>query len=116
MQSSGCGLYAVERQGKEALVEEHLKMRQQQSARLLNKLHKRLLVWKEQLIPKHHMAETINYALGLWQELKVFCADGAVPIDNNVSERETKRVIINRKNSLFIGKSPCSFFACKITC
>ena len=31
--------------------------------------------------------------------LNVFCSDGAVPIDNNVSEREMKRVVLNRKNS-----------------
>jgi transposase len=30
-------------------------------------------------------------------------ADGAVPIDNNVSEREMKRIVLNRKNSLFVG-------------
>jgi hypothetical protein len=35
--------------------------------------------------------------------LNVFAADGAVPIDNNVSEREMKRVVLNRKNSLFVG-------------
>jgi transposase len=29
--------------------------------------------------------------------------DGAVPIDNNVSEPEMKRVVLNRKNSLFVG-------------
>jgi hypothetical protein len=33
----------------------------------------------------------------------VFCSDGAVPIDNNVSEREMKRALVNRKNSLFVG-------------
>jgi transposase len=33
----------------------------------------------------------------------VFCSDGAVSIDNNVSEREMKRVVLNRKNSLFVG-------------
>ncbi len=49
------------------------------------------------------MAEAINYALGQWQELSVFLTDGAVPIDNNVSEREMKRVVLNRKNSLFVG-------------
>ena len=49
------------------------------------------------------MAEAVNYALGQWTELNVFCADGAVPIDNNVSEREMKRVVLNRKNSLFVG-------------
>jgi transposase len=27
----------------------------------------------------------------------------AVPIDNNISEREMKRVVLNRKNSLFVG-------------
>ena len=96
-------LYAVERQGKGASVEERLRLRQQQSAPLLDKLHEKLLLWKEQLLPKHPMAEAINYALGQWQELNVFCADGAISIDNNVSEREMKRVVLNRKNSLFVG-------------
>ena len=78
-------------------------MRQQQSAPLLAELRERLLVCKEQLLPKHPMAESINYALGQWNELNVFCSDGTVPIDNNVSEREMKRVVLNRKNSLFVG-------------
>ncbi|MHB8390784.1 MAG: IS66 family transposase [Acidobacteriaceae bacterium] len=62
-----------------------------------------LFEWKEQLLPKHPMAEAIHYALGQWTELNVFCSDGAVPIDNNISEREIKRVVLNRKNSLFVG-------------
>jgi hypothetical protein len=49
------------------------------------------------------MAEAIHYALNQWAELNVFCSDGAIPLDNNVSEREMKRVILNRKNSLFVG-------------
>ena len=28
---------------------------------------------------------------------------GCVPIDNNASEREMKRIVLNRKNSLFVG-------------
>jgi hypothetical protein len=51
------------------------------------------------------MAEAVNYALGQWQELNVFCNDGAAAIDNNVSEREVKRVVLNRKNSLFVGNA-----------
>jgi hypothetical protein len=31
-------------------------------------------------------------------------SDGAVPIDNNVSEPEMKRVVLNRKNSLFVAR------------
>jgi transposase len=96
-------LYAVERQCKDASVEERLKMRQQQSAPMLAQLRERLLTWKEQLLPKHPMAEAVNYALSQWTELNVFCSDGAVSIDNNVSEREMKRVVLNRKNSLFVG-------------
>jgi hypothetical protein len=90
-------LYAVERQSKDASVEERLKLRQRQSAPLLAQLRERLLAWKEQLLPKHPMAEAIHYALGQWTELNVFCSDGAVSIDNNVSEREMKRVVLNRK-------------------
>lgn len=96
-------LYAIERQCKDASVEERLKLRLQQSAPLLAQLRERLLSWKEQLLPKHPMAEAVNYALSQWTELNVFCSDGAVSIDNNVSEREMKRVVLNRKNSLFVG-------------
>jgi transposase len=96
-------LYAVERQCKDGSAAERLKLRREQSAPLLAQLHDRLLDWKQQLLPKHPMAEAISYALGQWQELNVFCSDGAVPIDNNVSEREMKRVVLNRKNSLFVG-------------
>jgi len=96
-------LYAIERQAGAASVEERLKLRRERSAPVLADLRQRLLVWKERLLPKHPMAEAINYALGQWTELNVFCSDGAVSIDNNVSEREMKRVVLNRKNSLFVG-------------
>jgi transposase len=68
-------------------------------------LWNKFLACKEQLRPKHPMAEAVNYTLGQWEELNVFCFDGAVPIDNNVSEREMKRVVLNRKNSLFVGNA-----------
>jgi transposase len=96
-------LYAVEHQAINLTAEECLKLRQAQFALLLMELYERLLVWKEQLLPKHPMADAINYALGQWSELNVFSTDGAVPIDNNVSERGMKRIVLNRKNSLSVG-------------
>jgi transposase len=96
-------LFAVEQQAKELSVEERFELRQKQSRPVLSELRRKLLGWKEQLLPKHPMAEAVNYTLGQWTELTVFCSDGAVPIDNNVSEREMKRVVLNRKNSLFVG-------------
>ena len=49
------------------------------------------------------MAEAISYALSQWQELNVFASDCSVSIDNNASEREMKRVVLNRKYLLFVG-------------
>jgi len=96
-------LYVVEKQAKVVSVAERRELRQAQSAPVLAELRRRLLAWKEPLLPKHPMAEAVNYTLSQWAELNVFCWDGAVPIDNNVSEREMKRVVLNRKNSLFVG-------------
>jgi transposase len=98
-------LYAVERQARELPAAEQLKLRQRSSAPVLAGFREKLLGWKEQLLPKHPMAEAVSYVLGQWEELNVFCSDGAVPIDNNVSEREMKRVVLNRKNSLFVGNA-----------
>jgi len=96
-------LFAVERQAKDVSESERLELRQKQSVAVLAELHRKLLIWKEQLLPKHPMADAVNYTLSQWEALTVFTTDGAVPIDNNVSEREMKRVVLNRKNSLFVG-------------
>ena len=69
---------------------------------MLTTLREKFLAWKEQLLPKSPMAFAINYARSQWQELNVFSTDGAVAIDNKVSAREMKRVVLHRKNSLFV--------------
>src|ERR1700727_1951455 len=96
-------LFRVERKAKDCSVDQRLVLRQAESAPVLAQLREKLLGWKEQLLPKHPMADAINYVLNQWAELNVFCNDGAIQLDNNVSEREMKRVILNRKNSLFVG-------------
>ena len=98
-------LFAVERQAKDVAVAERLELRQKQSVPILTELHRKLLVWKEQLLPKHPMADAVNYTLSQWEALTVFTTDGAVPMDNNVSEREMKRVVLNRNNvGFFVGR------------
>ena len=107
-------LYAVEeRAGK--FVRDRLNLRQPQSMPLLAQLREKLLTWRDQLLPKHPMAEAMNYALNQWTELNMFAADGAVPIDNNISEREMKRVVLNRKNSLFVGNRAAARTAAILT-
>jgi transposase len=98
-------LYGVEHKGGNMNIEDRLCLRQGESQPILNHLRERLWTWKDQLLPKHPMAEAVNYTLNQWNELSVFTADGAVPIDNNISEREMKRIVLNRKNSLFVGNA-----------
>ena len=57
-------LFAIENHAREASVSERLEIRQKQSAPRLTALREKLLVWKEQLLPKHPMAEAVNYTLG----------------------------------------------------
>jgi len=74
-------------------------------ADLVEPVYRRMIkrVLQSHLIPKHPMADAVNYALNQWQTMTIFLADASVPLDNNLSEREMKRVVINRKNSLFVG-------------
>ena len=96
-------LYVIEERSKALDVGARLALRQNESVPILSALKDKLLAWKDQLLPKHPMAQAVAYTLNQWSELNVFTTDGAVPIDNNVSEREMKRVVLNRKNSLFVG-------------
>jgi hypothetical protein len=96
-------LYAVEDRGKGLDVGQRLALRQHESVPILSMLGNKLFAWRDQLLPKHPMAEAVGYALNQWNELNVFTTAGAIPIDNNESEREMKRICLNRKNSLFVG-------------
>lgn len=96
-------LYVVEDHGKGLDVGQRLALRQRESVPILSLLKDKLFGWRDQLLPKHPMAEAVGYALNQWKELNVFTTDGAVPMDNNVSEREMKRICLSRKNSLFAG-------------
>ena len=97
-------LYAIEEQAQVAETPKHrTALRQIESVADPRGLQGQAARWRDQLLPKHPMGQAVNYTLNQWAELNVFAADGAVPIDNNISEREIKRIVLNRKNSLFVG-------------
>jgi transposase len=100
-------LYAIEERGKALDAASRGALRRGESAPILATLRDKLFTWRDQLLPKHPMAQAVAYALNQWNELNVFAGDGPhaghVPIDNNASEREMKRIVLNRKNSLFVG-------------
>jgi transposase len=96
-------LYKTEREAQSAAPVARLSLRQQKSRPVLDALHHKLSDWKLALLPKHPMSEAMGYVLRQWQELNVFLNEGGVPIDNNISEREMKRIVLGRKNHLFVG-------------
>ncbi|MCL2660998.1 MAG: IS66 family transposase, partial [Acidobacteriaceae bacterium] len=73
-------LYEVEREAKNTSAEQRLEMRRKRSMPVMARLREKFLTWKDELLPKHPMAEALSYALNQWQELNVFLSDGAVPI------------------------------------
>ena len=55
-------LHTIERQAQDRTAAERLALRRKELVPLLDELHQRLLVWKKQLLPRHPMAEAIQYA------------------------------------------------------
>lgn len=73
----------------------------------MNDLHSWLLAKRAdgRVLPKSSLGKAVRYALNQWDELSVFLSDGAIPMDNNETEGELRRLTIGRKNWLFVGSS-----------
>ncbi len=101
------GLYEVEDRSKEFSAADRLALRQSESVPLMGELHDWLLDKRSDLrvLPKSSLGKAVRYALNQWDELSVFLGDGAIPIDNNQTEGELRRLTIGRKNWLFVGSS-----------
>lgn len=60
-------LYAVEHAAKAMKPAERLALRKEKSAPIVTALRERLERWKLELLPKHPMADAVNYALNQWR-------------------------------------------------
>jgi transposase len=85
--------------------EQRLAMRQDFSVPLLQQFKAWLDEQRHQVLPKSPIAEAIGYALNNWTALIRYTEAGFLSIDNNVAEREMKRIAIGRKNWLFVGSA-----------
>lgn len=54
-------------------------------------------------MPKSGLGMAIEHALARWETLEEFLTDGELPLDNNISERAMRGVVMGRKNYLFSG-------------
>jgi transposase len=80
-----------------------LQMRRDLAVPILAQFYAWLEAQRPQVLPKSPMSEAIGYALNHWTALVRYTEAGFLSIDNNVAEREMKRVALGRKNWLFVG-------------
>jgi transposase len=98
-------LYELERAAKDLSDAQRLQMRQDLAVPILEQFRKWLGAQRPEVLPKSPMAEALGYALNNWAALVRYTEAGFLAIDNNVAEREMKRVAIGRKNWLFVGSA-----------
>lgn len=83
--------------------EERLRLHQQRSRPVMDRLH----AWLEAQLaerktePNSGLGQAISYLLRHWQPLTLFLRKAGAPLDNNIAERALKRAVLHRKNALF---------------
>jgi transposase len=100
-------LYELERGAKANRFDDaqRLQMRQELAVPILNKFHTWLEQQRLEVLPKSPINEALGYALNNWTALCRYTEAGFLEIDNNVAEREMKRIAIGRKNWYFVGSA-----------
>jgi hypothetical protein len=96
-------LYELERGAKDFNDAQRLQMRQDLAVPILGQFRKWLEAQRPEVLPKSPLGEALGYALNNWAALVRYTEAGFLAIDNNVAEREMKRVAIGRKNWLTVG-------------
>jgi hypothetical protein len=98
-------LYELERQAQGFSVEQRYQLRQDLTLPILTQFHTWLEAQVPDVLPKSPLGEAVRYALHNWTALVRYTEQGYLAIDNNVAEREMKRIAIGRKNWLFVGSA-----------
>ena len=96
-------LYAVEREVKDADAETRRAQRAADAVPVLTRFRPWLDGQADVVLPKSPIGEAVGYARAQWTALTRYCEDGALAIDNNVSERALRKVVTGRANWTFCG-------------
>lgn len=94
-------LYAVERFGKGLTDGELLALRSRDSRPIVARIESWLKEHRNKVLPKTALGRAIHYGLEQWPAMKKYLDDGRCSIDNNIAERDIKRVVMGRKAWLF---------------
>ncbi len=94
-------LYAIERAGKGLPDEELLALRDRDSRPLVSQIEFWLKEHRDKVLPKTALGNAVRYGLEQWPAMKRYLEDARCSIDNNIAERDIKRVVMGRKAWLF---------------
>jgi transposase len=98
-------LYDIERKAKDENYSsaQLLKARQEEAKPILAEIKAVLGEYRDQVLPKSPIGKAISYSLNQWEALERYVDDPILEIDNNLSERTLRMVVIGRKNYMFAG-------------
>ena len=96
-------LYRVETEAKGLAPETRRARREEQSRPILDRFKQWLDDQADRVLPKSPIGEAVGYARGQWTALTRYLEGGDLAIDNNVSERALRKVVVGRANWLFCG-------------
>jgi len=96
-------LYDIEREATSLEPAQRLKLRRCRSLAILDQFRSWLVLTEAKVLPKSPLGQAIGYVLPRWEGFVRYCEDGALAIDNNLSERTIRPCAIGRKNWLFLG-------------
>jgi hypothetical protein len=80
-----------------------LEARQKEAKPILAEIKTVLDEYRGQVLPKSPMGKAITYASNQWEALIRYVENPMLDIDNNLSERTLRMVVIGRKNYMFAG-------------
>jgi transposase len=103
------GLYKVERELADRFaVDDDAGRQQYRSAQTVvprEEFHTWLVAQEARALPKSPLGEAAAYALSHWAALMRYTEQGYLSIDNNLSERALRQVVVGRVNWLFCGSA-----------
>ena len=98
-------MYDIEDRAWDYSATERLALRQSESVPILGEFKSWLDQQAPELLPKSAIGGAVRYALNQWQPLQAFTKNENLPIDNNDTERDLRRLTIGRKNWMFFGSA-----------
>src|SRR5262249_32902812 len=102
-------LYKVERELADRFAVDDDAGRQQYrsapTATVREEVHAGVVAPRGRAVPKSALGEAVGYALSNWEALMRYTEQGYLAIDNNVSERALRQVVVGRANWQFCGSA-----------